>query len=363
MEKVFSMTAGDGDRSYAQNSSFWQKSVLLGTKSILEESIRSWKTLFECDKLLIADLGCSSGPNTLLVTQLITTEIRNKYADRGIAVPEFQIFFNDLPSTDFNSLFRLLSAASPVETSCFVAGVPGSFHNRLFPLNSLHFVHSCYSLHWLSRVPPEVEDRNSKCWNKGRIFISEQGPDAGVLNAYFAQFQKDFNGFLRARAMEVVKGGRMFVVVNGRLSSGRRRLGTAAVYWNWLGSAIQDLVSQKFIEEEKLDSFNMPYYAASLDELIGEVHKEGSFTMVGHEVIVGQRNIEKNDDIEKGKYISKQMRAISENLISYHFGEEMVDVIFNRYAEILATNMREIEEEILKESTKIALILERNGST
>lgn len=73
--------------------------------------------------------------------------------------------------------------------------------------------------------------------------MSEQGP-AGVVDAYFAQFQEDFNGFLRGRANEVVKGGRMFLAVNGRLSADRRHLGTAAVYWKWLGSAIEDLVSQ-----------------------------------------------------------------------------------------------------------------------
>jgi jasmonate O-methyltransferase len=35
---------------------------------------------------------------------------------------------------------------------CFFAGVPGSFYCRLFRAKSLHFVHSSYSLMWLSRV-------------------------------------------------------------------------------------------------------------------------------------------------------------------------------------------------------------------
>ncbi|GLJ48738.1 hypothetical protein SUGI_1027850 [Cryptomeria japonica] len=355
------MNAGDGDSSYAQNSSFLQKNVLLKAKPSLEESIRSWETTFECDTLCIADLGCSSGPNTLFVTQIITSEIGEKYAHKGIRVPEFQILYNDLPSTDFNALFKLLLAAPPAERSYLVAGVPGSFHNRLFPSRSLHFIHSSNSLHWLSRVPPEIEDKNSKCWNKGRIFISEKGPPE-VGDAYFAQYQKDFNMFLRARAKEVVEGGRMFLVFGSRPSADKRQYTWASFSWEDLGFAIKDLVSQGIIEEERLDSFNLPAYQVSEDELRSEVHKEGSFTIVGLEIIIGSSSMDKYDDNEKGKLFSKQMRAVLESLISYHFGEKVVDAIFNRYAEIFTANIIQ-NEEYMKQATRIAVTLERNDST
>ncbi|KAH9317730.1 hypothetical protein KI387_019499, partial [Taxus chinensis] len=359
MEKVFSMNAGDGDSSYAQNSTFLQKNVLLSAKPFLEESISSWKNTFDCETLRIADLGCSSGPNGLFVTEVITAAIRNKYALNGISVPEFQVFYNDLPSTDFNSLFRILSAAPPLEGSYFIAGVPGSFHNRLFPPNSLHFVHSSYALHWLSQVPQQVEDKNCECWNRGRIFISEQGP-SGVADAYFAQFQKDFNAFLRAREKEMVVGGRMFLVVNGRLTADRKKQGSPGFYCEMLGCAIQDLVSQGLIEEEKLDSFNIPYYGPSPEELKNEVQKQGSFTIVGLKVIIGRYNVENIDDNKKelnAKFFSKQMRAVLESLISYHFGGGVVDAIFNKCAEILTNKMVESLENLNK-STKLVLVLE-----
>ncbi|KAH9317735.1 hypothetical protein KI387_019504, partial [Taxus chinensis] len=313
-----------------------QKNVLLSTKPLLEESISSWKNTFDCETLRTVDLGCSFGPNAFFVIEVITTAIQNKYALNRISVPQFQVFYNDLPSTDFNSFFMLLSTP-PLEGSYFIAGVPGSFHNRLFPPNSLHFVHSSYGLHWLSQVPQQVEDKNCKCWNRGKIFISEQGP-SGVADAYFSQFQKDFNAFLRAREKEMVAGGRMFLVVNGRLTADRRKQGSPGFYWDTLGYAIKDLVSQGLIEEEKLDSFNIPYYGPSLEELKQEVQKQGSFTIVGLEVIIGRRNIENIDDNEKepnAKFLSKQIRAVMESLTSYHFGSGVVDAIFNKYAEIL----------------------------
>ncbi|GLJ40532.1 hypothetical protein SUGI_0836090 [Cryptomeria japonica] len=361
MEKVISMNAGDGDSSYAQNS-ILQKNILLRARLWLEESIRSWKTIFDCETLCIADLGCSSGPNTLFITQIITSEIRNKYAHKGIRVPEFQIFYNDLPSSDFNTLFKLLLAAPPAERSYSVAGVPGSFHTRLFPSRSLHFVHSSNCLNWLSQVPPEIEDKNSKWWNKGRIHISEQGPE-GVGDAYFAQYQKDFNGFLRARAKEVVEGGRMFLVLPSRLSADRRQPSHLAFLWETLGFAIKDLVFQGIIEEERLDSFNLPLYSVSEDELRCEIYREGSFTIVGLEVMIGGLGSSTNklDDNEKGKFMCAQARAVLESLISYHFGERVVEAIFNRYAEILTANIIQVEE-YMNQSPITALTLERNVS-
>lgn len=74
--------------------------------------------------------------------------------------PEFQVYLNDLPGNDFNTLFRSLPAfyekfnkeEERDSGACFVAGVPGSFYGRLFPTRSLDFVHSSSSLHWLSQA-------------------------------------------------------------------------------------------------------------------------------------------------------------------------------------------------------------------
>lgn len=67
---------------------------------------------------------------------------------------------NDLPGNDFNNIFKSLGffrekLSSEVEGGvgpCYFTGVPGSFYGRIFPTKSLHFVHSSYSLQWLSQV-------------------------------------------------------------------------------------------------------------------------------------------------------------------------------------------------------------------
>ena len=106
----------------------------------------------------VADLGCGVGPVPLgLLTMVIQyVERKCKEFDDDI-VPDILVYFNDLPSNDFNFLLRNLFNLEVLKRKdgkalCFLMATPGSYYARLFPANSLHFVHANYSLHWLSQV-------------------------------------------------------------------------------------------------------------------------------------------------------------------------------------------------------------------
>ena len=116
-------------------------------------------------KLLgIADLGCSSGPNTLSIIKDIVEAVQTVSHKIKVPPPEFHVYLNDLPTNDFNSIFKSLpdflkklniegkDCNTSTSPSVFIGGYPGSFYGRLVPNNSLHFVYSSYSLHWLSKV-------------------------------------------------------------------------------------------------------------------------------------------------------------------------------------------------------------------
>lgn len=157
-------------------------------------------------------MGCAAGPNTFLAVQNIIDAVEIKYQNQGKSsqCPEFHIFFNDRAANDFNQLFVSL----PPKRRYFAAGVPGSFHDRLFPRAFLHFVHSSYSVQILSRVPKEVENKSSPAWNKGRIHYSNSTDE--VVKAYTAQYAKDMENFLKHRAEEIVHGGLMAFIIPGR---------------------------------------------------------------------------------------------------------------------------------------------------
>ena len=137
-----------------------QKKAMFKAKPILEESVtRLYRNILpHC--LKVADLGCSSGPNALHVVSDIINIVDTTSRNLNLRLPVFQFFLNDLFGNDFNTIFKSLPQF--LETleekkghkfsPRFINATPGTFYKRLFPSNSLHFVHSSYSLHWLSEV-------------------------------------------------------------------------------------------------------------------------------------------------------------------------------------------------------------------
>lgn len=342
--QVLCMKGGNGDTSYAQNS-LLQKKVISLTKPITDEAISNLCCNNFPAGLCIADLGCSSGPNTLFAVLEFVTTVDKVHKKMGHELPEIQVFLNDLPGNDFNSIFKSLptfqkdlqKTMGAGAESCFVTGVPGSFYGRLFLGKSLHFVHSSYSLQWLSQVPRGLES------NKGNIYMASSSPPS-VLKAYYEQFQTDFSMFLRCRSEELLEGGSMVLTFLGRRSEDPSSKECCYI-WELLAVALNDMVAEGLVEEEKMDSFNIPQYTPSPAEVKCEVEKEGSFTINRLEASEVNWNAYHgefcpSDAHEDGGFnVAKLMRAVAEPLLVSYFGDGIIEEVFSRYQKIVADRM------------------------
>ena len=186
----------------------------------------------------IADLGCSVGPNTFSAVKNIIEAVELKCQITSSKIPEFQVFFNDHTSNDFNMLFKSL----PPDRQYYAAGVPGSFYGRIFPEDSLQFVHSSFAIHWLSQVPKEVRDKSSPAWNKGRVHYSNSGDE--VVKAYKAQYEKDMEQFLQARAQEIVCEGLMVLIILGITDGIHHSEAGGNKGFDLIGSCLMDMVKK-----------------------------------------------------------------------------------------------------------------------
>ncbi|KAL5766453.1 hypothetical protein ACOSP7_017070 [Xanthoceras sorbifolium] len=346
--RVPCMNAGDEATSYASNS-LLQKTVILNARPVLEETIKDMlmTTCFSAS-FKIADLGCSSGPNTLLVISEILDTIHAMCQQFNQKSPEIQVFLNDLPENDFNSVFKSLPAFNRRLKKdngdqfgpCFVAGVPCSFYERLFPSSSIHLIHSSYSVHWLSKVP---ENLGSK---KKNIYIAKSSPPS-VYKAYLEQFQRDFSSFLSLRSEEIIVGGCMVLTFVGR--SIPDPSSTDCCYlWELLAKSFLELVDEGLVEAAKADSFNIPCYHPCEEEVRDIVEKEGSFNLNKLEIF--EVNWDPSDDpsnkefvfnkYRSGKNVASCIRAGTEPmLLACHFGKNIIDTLFNRYANHVAQHL------------------------
>ncbi|XP_065847294.1 probable jasmonic acid carboxyl methyltransferase 2 [Euphorbia lathyris] len=331
------MNKGDGETSYAKNSSL-QNKIISVSKEVTEEAvIKMFENHIKTPTIGIADLGCSSGPNTLTLISEVLNIIHTKCQHFGKnSTPVFNVFLNDLPSNDFNTVFKLLpDFYTKLEEEkgknfgpCFINATPGSFYGRLFAKKSIHCLCSSSSLHWISKAPPGLD-------NKGKIYISKSSP-ASVLKAYSDQFQNDFSEFLRLRSEELVGGGCMVLSFIGR-SSLDPTSDHSCYQWELLANALMSMVSEGLIEEEKVDNFDAPYYAPCVEEIKTEVEKEGSFMIHTIEAfeIDWDGDKDNNTNNSPGQKVAKTIRAVVEGMLEAHFGSEIMDDLFLRYSKLV----------------------------
>ena len=89
----------------------------------------------------------------------------------------------------------------------------------------------------------------------------------------------------------------------------------------------------------------MHFYAPSKEEIEDEVKREGSFELDKLEVFENKRGEKKGDEISYGTRVASAVRAIQESMISQHFGEAILDSLFEIYGAI-------IDEEMAKQETR-----------
>lgn len=183
-----------GDGFYDQHSKV-QEQFILSSQDLLEEAAATIP-LPAAGPIGLADLGCSEGKNSLLLMRLLVQMIRQR-SKLSVAVTH-----NDLPANNWNGFFRNLTPYGP---GIWAQANATSFFLPVVPPRSLHIA-CCYSaVHWLSQVPSVPHP-------KGVLFALME-PESRELLA--AQAALDWEAFLKARAEELVPGGRLVLVSGG----------------------------------------------------------------------------------------------------------------------------------------------------
>ncbi|KAK3129068.1 hypothetical protein QOZ80_6BG0471050 [Eleusine coracana subsp. coracana] len=288
------MATGDGANSYATNSRLQDK-VILETKPLLHKAVEElYMSLAHRSTMVVADLGCSSGPNTLLFISEVISAIRTRrgrdHQETGDQrAVEVQFFLNDLPGNDFNLVFRSLERLQKlvvaedeaVALPYYVAGLPGSFYTRVFPSQSVHLFHSSYCLMWRSQVPEDLSSGTHL--NEGNINIGKTTPSE-------------------------------------------------------VGS----------VQREKLCSFNLPFYAPSANEVNAIINQQEMFSIECIKLFESNWDPHCDSDAEvvldcdrSADSIVMCIRAVVGPLIADHFGESILDELFLEYASIVAKHLKE----------------------
>ncbi|XP_047947061.1 loganic acid O-methyltransferase-like [Salvia hispanica] len=249
------------------------------------------------------------------------------------------VFFSDHSGNDFNTLF----ASLPPERHYHAAGVPGSFHGRLFPCSSISVAHSSFAVQWLSKQPQGAP-------NEGRIHCSD-APEA-VLKAYSDQYEKDLGDFVSARGEEVVSGGLMILVFAAAPDGIPHSEILTSVLYSYLGHCLMELANEGVVEKKKIDELNLPLYDPREGEVRRVIERNGCFSVVKMELLYPFETRE----IEVGSLIVP-LRAALEGVFIACFGNSVVDKVFSK----MFTKTDEIAKrlESVHDHAQLFLVLKR----
>ncbi|KAJ1265546.1 hypothetical protein BS78_08G084000 [Paspalum vaginatum] len=324
IERDFHMAEGEGDMSYSSNSRR-QEIVTRETKPMVENAIKEVYMALLPKTMIIADLGCSAGPNTLMFISSVIGAIADQSKSSGDGPVELQFFLNDLPGNDFNELFRLIHKFKRLGTTdemahvpplYYISGLPESYYNRLFPRES---------------QPEGLEAWRQTYLNEDNIYITKT-TSPFVVKKFKEQFHKDFSLFLKLRYEELVYKGQMVLTFLGRMSEDVYN-GNLNQLFGLVARSLQYLVLKGLVEKEKVESFNLLVYGPSIAEV--------------KEVVIKSDEVE--DSARSSINVAKCIRSVLKSLIVCHFGETILDALFAEFTCLVAKHLE-------KEKTKFAII-------
>lgn len=158
-----------------------------------------------------ADLGCADGGTSVEMWRQVLGGIRAKLPARPI-----EMIYTDLPRNDFSQLFRMLHGQT--ETKSYYGEIPDvypfasgtSFHQAIFPRQSVDLAFSATATHYISKVPGNIS---------GHVHMV--GAEGAERAAYDEIGRIEWERFLHLRAREMVSGGRLCLLNFGIDGQGR----------------------------------------------------------------------------------------------------------------------------------------------
>ncbi|KAG2610366.1 hypothetical protein PVAP13_4KG188100 [Panicum virgatum] len=326
MESDFHMVNEDGETSYVNNSRHQQK-ALVETKPVLEKAVAQVCAAVLSRNLVVCDLGCGSGRNTLIFLSEVID------ATRGHPV-ELQFFLNDLPGNDFNHIFQSFEQFKNLTVADYKGKILHPFYITGLPWSVVSYVLD---------------------GNEGNIYIAKT-TSPSVVELYQEQFQ-DLILFLELRYKELAFGGQMVLTFLGRKEDDVYS-GSMNYIYELLAQSLQSLVEKNLVNQKKLNSFNLQIYGASVAEVKKVINQSGLFdinriNLFGSNWDPYNDSEDNNvlDSIQSGVNIAKSIRAVMETLLVIHFGEFMIETLFEEFTRKVAGYLQR------EDNTKYSIII------
>ncbi len=249
-------TEGMKGSGYYDSHSEYQRRVAASGSERLAALVTGMEPI-DVDPFTIVDYGCSEGANSVVAIGGALRALRTRAADTTVVTVH-----NDLPTNDFNTLFRNLSHRE--DSYLRVPGGPvlpmasaTSFYEPVVPSGRAQLGVSFSAAHWLREEPTARVP--------GSFLISDAtGQDRKALAQ---QADRDWSRFLAMRASDLGAGGVLFVQMIGSLPpDGHEQKATARKLIRAMYDVAKAMVDDGRLRQEALDGYVFPTYMRTVAE-------------------------------------------------------------------------------------------------
>lgn len=169
--------------------------------------------------ITMSDMGCADGGTSIEMVRKALTALRAKWPSSPI-----QMVYTDLPRNDFSQVFRIIHGQTDIKSytgdidNLYVFASATSFHQNIFPPETLHLGFSATASHYISEIPVNISDH-----------VHMVGASGAERQAFEDQGARDWESFLLNRTKELAPGGHLALFNFGIDEEGRYLGHTGAV--------------------------------------------------------------------------------------------------------------------------------------
>ncbi len=221
----------------------------------------------------VSDMGCADGGTSVDLWRRVLADVRARVPSRPI-----EMVYTDLPRNDFAQVFRMIHGQTDIASyypeinDLYVFASGTSFHQNIFPANTLDLGFSATASHYISSVP---------CNITGHVHMV--GATGDERDAFDKQGARDWQAMLLQRTRELKPGGRLCLFNFGIDEEGRYLGHTGGVsMFDEFNRHWQALADDGVITGEEYLNTNFPQHYRTVDEFTtplrdeaGPVYKAG----------------------------------------------------------------------------------------
>ncbi len=271
-------TSGMKGGGYYDANSSAQRSALEAFLPWLEASIPGLVISSDCQTPIgILDVGSSEGGNAIYAMNRLISKLRS------CSSQSIWVFFNDLPTNDFNHLFLNLSCDDDDLTlshiNIFPGAISGTAFDRLVPDRTLHISTTFNAIGWLEKEPDSAIPHYILPMEPGLlaprdgVYVTESEQEPFRLQA-----ANDLYRYYATRSQELVTGGKLLVQVFGRNNC----FSTSNGIYDVLSDAILDCVEGGLLPRKVYEDLIFPIYFRTIEELSAPIQTDEHLSQAFH---------------------------------------------------------------------------------